>query len=153
MAEESRGLRVGLQVLLGIVIIVLGYVLFQSITKPYEAIEHQRELTRATRERMADVRTAMVRYERVHSRYPLTLDSLVQFVKTDSLIAVKEDSVFGHDIVPDSLPYSPRTGRMFELSVNDTARVKTYLLKDPDSDDQIGTIEADVTRLNAASWE
>jgi hypothetical protein len=42
---------------------------------------------------------------------------------------------------------------MFELTVNDTARVKTYLLKDPDSDDQIGTVEPDVTRLNAASWE
>jgi hypothetical protein len=153
MALESRGLRVGLQVFLAIVIIVLGYVLFQSITKPYEAIEQQRELTAATRDRMADVRTAMIRYQRVNNRFPLTLDSLVRFVKTDSLISAREDSVFGRDIVPDSLPYSPRTGRMFELTVNDTARVKTYLLKDPDSDDQIGTVEPDVTRLNAASWE
>lgn len=153
MALESRSLRVGLQIGLAVVILVLAYVLYQSITAPYQAIERQREITEQTRERMADVRTAMIRYERVNDRYPLTLDSLVQFVKTDSLIAVRGDSVFGHDVQPDSLPYSPRTGRMFELSVNDTARVKTYLLEDPDSDDRIGTLEPDVTRLNAASWE
>src|SRR5690606_7571302 len=106
-----------------------------------------------TRDRMSNVRAAMIHYERIHNRYPLTLDSLVQFVKTDSLLAIKADSVFGDEVNPDSLPYSPRTGQMFELAVNDTARVKTYLFKDPDTDDQIGTIAPDVTRLNAASRE
>lgn len=153
MALESRGLRVGLQIVLAIVIVVLGYVLYESITEPYQVIERQREVTERTRERMSNIRTAMIHYERQNERYPLTLDSLVNFVKTDSLLSIRRDSVFGASVVPDSLPYSPRTGRMFELAVNDTARVKTYLLEDPDSDDRIGTLEPDVTRLNAASWE
>ena len=54
---------------------------------------------------------------------------------------------------PDSLIYSPRSGEEFRYAVNDTARVKTYLLEDPASDDYIGTLEPDITRLNAASWE
>ena len=153
MALESRGLRAGLQIVLGIVIVVLAFVLYESITAPYEAIERRQELTERTRDRMSHVRAAMIHYERVNDRYPLTLDSLVRFVKTDSLLSIRSDSVFGATVNPDSLPYSPRTGEMFELAVNDTARVKTYLLKDPNSDDQIGTLAPDVTRLNAASWE
>ena len=53
----------------------------------------------------------------------------------------------------DSLKFSPRTGKMWTYTANDTARVKTYLLEDPDSDDRIGTLLADITLLNAASWE
>ena len=153
MAAGSRGTRLGLQIVLGIVIVVLSYILYESLTKPYAAVERQGELTERVRERMTDIRTAMIQYEREHDRYPLTLDSLVTYVKTDSLMQAQRDSVFGRAINPDSLIYSPRTGEMFHLSVNDTARVKTYLLQDPNSDDYIGTLEPDVTRLNAASWE
>ena len=153
MASNSRGVQLALQVVLGLVIIALIYWLYVSITKPYEAIERQQELTEQTRARMLDVRAAMIRYEEINDRYVTTLDSLVEFVRTDSLYSVAGDSIFGEGFAPDSLPFSPRTGNRFLLSVNDTSRVMTYLLKDPDSDDQIGTLEADVTRLNAASWE
>ena len=153
MASSGQGIRVALQVVLAIVIVGLAYWLYVSITEPYKVIEREEAMTELTRSRMDDVRKAMVRYEQQNSRYPSTLDSLVQFVKEDSLYRIAGDSIFGQGFVPDSLPYSPRTGRRFELAINDTARVKTYLLKDPDTDDLIGTVEADVTRLNAASWE
>lgn len=153
MALEKRGVRIAVQVVLAVAIAVLAYILYQSITEPYAIIERQRALTEQTRERMAHVRTAMVRYERVNERFPTTLDSLVMFVKEDSLMQLKADSVFGAEVVPDSLPFSPRTGKRFDLTVNDTSRVKIYLLEDPDSDDHIGAVQPDITRLNAASWE
>ncbi len=153
MASSGRGLRIGIQILLAIVIAGLGYWLYLSITEPYKAIEREQELTRITRLRMDDIRAAMIRYEVVNSRYPSTLDSLITFVKEDSLFQANPDSVFGPGFNPDSLAFSPRSGRQFELAVNDTARVKTYLLEDPDSDDYIGTLESDVTRINTASWE
>lgn len=153
MALENRGLRVGLQILLAIAIVVLAWVLYQSITAPYQVIERQRELTVATRTRMDHIRRAMTRYERVHGRFPTSLDSLVLFVHQDTLLSYGMESEFGERIEPDSLPYSPRTGRRFELEVNDTSRVNIYLLRDPDTDDQIGSLLPDVTRLNAASWE
>ena len=153
MASNSHGVQVAIQVVLGLVIVALIYWLYVSITEPYEAIERQQELTDQTRARMLDVRAAMIRYEELNERYVTSLDSLVEFVQMDSLYAVAADSIFGEGFVADSLPFSPRTGKRFLLSVNDTSRVMTYLLKDPDSDDQIGTLQADVTRLNAASWD
>ena len=152
MASSGQGLRIGIQILLGIIIVVLCYFLYVSITEPYKLVERQEEFTRLTRERMSNIRQAMTRYESEYGRYPTSLDSLVMFVQ-DSLEQAQVDSIFGASFVPDSLPYSPRTGKRFELAVNDTARVPTYLLEDPDSDDFIGTLEPDITRVNAASWE
>ena len=153
MALNSHGVQVGIQVVLALVIVALVYWLYVSITKPYEAIERQQELTQMTRARMGSVRAAMIRYEELNNRYVTSLDSLVAFVRTDSLYRSAGDSIFWPGFVPDSLVHSPRTGKTFVLSVNDTSRVKTYLLEDPDSEDRIGTLEPDITKLNAASWE
>lgn len=153
MASSSQGLRIGIQVVLALIIVALSYWLYVSITEPYQVILREEALTEQTRQRMDQIRQAMIRYEADSARYPLTLDTLVMYVKQDSAIQADSEELFGPNFNPDSLPFSPRTGNRFELSVNDTARVKTYLLEDPDSEDYIGTTEPDVTQLNAASWE
>ena len=158
MASNSRNTaRSFLQVFLALVIAGLAYYLYHSITAPYERVERQRELTEMTRERMTQIRTAMVRHNEVKDGYPSSLDSLVEFVKTDSVLVNARDSVFelqqGEEFDPDSLPYSPRTGNKFILAVNDTLQTPTYVLKDPDSRDSIGTTAPDITDLNAASWQ
>jgi len=153
MALNSHGVQVGIQIVLGIVIVALAYWLYVSITEPYKLIERQEEVTRQTRDKMGDIRAAMIRYEELNDRYVTSLDSLVEFVKNDSLYQAAGDSIFGPDFVADSLIYSPRTGKKFVLSVNDTANVMTYRLEDPDTGDYIGTLEPDITKLNAASWE
>lgn len=146
-------MRIAIQVVLAIVIVGLAYWLYVSITEPWKVVERQEALTERTRERMDEIRTALIRYETEAGRFPGTLDSLQMWVQTDSALQVERDSVFGEEFNPDSLIYSPRTGRQFEYAVNDTARVNIYRLKDPDSDDVIGTLEPDPTQLNAASWE
>ena len=153
MALGNQGLRIGIQVLLGIVILALGYFLYQSITAPWQAIEREREITEETRERMDKVRLALIRHERVEDRFPGTLDSLMIWVRQDSLILADPDQFFEGSLNLDSLIYSPRTGSKFVYALNDTGRVKIYLLKDPDTEDQIGSETPDVTQLNAASWE
>ncbi len=153
MAFSSRALQLTIQAILGIVIVGLAFLLYDSITTPYEEVERRREVTEMTRARMNDVRQSLILYERANGRYVTSLDSLVMWFRTDSTMAASIDSLFGAGFDLDSLPYSPRTGNMFELAVNDTSRTHTYLLSDPDSGDFIGTLEADVTRLNAASWE
>lgn len=146
-------MRIAIQIVLGIVIVALAYWLYVSITEPWAVVERQEELIERTRERMEDVRTALIRYEERQGRFPGTLDSLQTWVETDSIIQAHADSLFGPDFDPDSLLYSPRTGSRFDYAVNDTARVMMYRLRDPDSDDEIGTLEPDPTQLNAASWE
>ena len=153
MASSSQGIRIGIQIVLAIVIIGLGYWLYVSITAPWAVVERQQELTERTRARMDNVRAALIRYEERQDRFPATLDSLQMWVQTDSVIRAHADSLFGRGFEADSLIYSPRTGKMFEYAVNDTARVMMYRLKDPDSPDVIGTLEPDPTELNAASWE
>jgi type II secretory pathway pseudopilin PulG len=153
MASGARKIQSGIQVVLAIAIIGLCYVLYVSIVEPYAKVERAKEVTQMTRARMDLVRNAMITYERQNGRYVTTLDSLVVWLKTDSFVSTRIDSIFGGPIMLDSLAYSPRTGNMFELQVNDTSDVNIYLLRDPDSRDSIGSLLGDLTLLNAASWE
>ncbi len=152
MATRGQITRIVLQIVLGVVIVILAYYLYLSITEPYKAVKREQELTRLTRDRMSDIRTALIRYELLYDHYPPTLDSLVAWIRQDSFMMAKADSIFGPGFNLDSLIYSPRDGK-FEYVVNDTGRVEIYYLKDPASDDYIGSLEPDVTKLNAASWE
>jgi len=150
---SRRVVQTALQAVLAIAIIGLTYFLYVSITAPYEAVERQKEVTEMTRARMNDVRTAMIEYQRANGRYVSTIDSLIMWMNTDSTMIASADSLFGMGFSADSLAFSPRTGSRFELAVNDTSRVSTYLIDDPDSDDHIGTLSGSLTELNASSWE
>lgn len=153
MASTRSRIQAVLQLVLGIVIIYLVYLLYISITEPYEAVERRKAMTEMTRSRMDQVRTAMIFYQRENGRFVSSLDSLQMWVREDSVLSVAGDSIFGAGFVIDSLIFSPRTGTMFELAINDSSRTHIYLLSDPDSDDTIGSLRGDITRLNAASWE
>lgn len=158
MASNSgETVRKVVQVVLAIVIAGLAYYLYYSITEPYERIERQRELTELTRQRMMDIRAGMIRHKEVRDSFPDSLGQLKQFIQEDSLTWAARDSIFetaAQDVEfnIDSLFYSPRTGNRFVLVVNDTLPTPTYVLRDPDSEDSIGTSGSDVTRINAPSW-
>ncbi|MEM1269686.1 MAG: hypothetical protein AAF752_12430 [Bacteroidota bacterium] len=156
MASTSRSAGVlAAQVVLGLAIVGLAYFLYVSITEPYQVVREAERMEQLTRERMDDVRTILRAYYEENDRFPSTLDSLVVYAKTDPAYRSMADSLFQGDPVPsaDSLATSPRTGKRFEYSVNDTSRVSIYLLKDPDSEDAIGSELPDVTQLHAANWE
>lgn len=153
MPSRSRGVRAGIQLLLVLIIAGLSYWLYRSLTGPYRAMERERAATERTRRRMALIRTEMVRYEAARGRYPSTLDSLVHFIRQDSSGRAERGDTGAGAFPMDSLPFSPRTGKPFLLLVHDTQGVRTYLLKDPDSNDQIGTLSPDAARVNTASWE
>jgi hypothetical protein len=153
MATRSAQIRIGIQVVLGLMIIGLSYYLYYSITEPFDRIERQEQITEETRSRMSSIRTAIIDYERDSTSFPDSLGVLRLHMQNDSILINAQDSVFGGPVNLDSLFFSPRTGKPFEYTVNDTGRVETYLLKDPDSEDQIGTLEPDPTKTHAASWE
>ncbi len=153
-------MRTAIQIILGVVVIGLVYVLYHTIVDPwkdFQAIQHQTEMTRA---RMDHVRTALSTYRDGHEDYPASLDLLVPFVKTDSTLRSRDlAAVFpvpgGGTFVADSLPFSPRTGARFEYEIvhDDTSGVSIYYLKDPDSDDVIGSQTVNPALRNVASWE
>lgn len=149
----NQNVKVAIQALMAVLIVVLGIWLYRSITGPWEAIERQEAMTQLTRQQMIHVRTALTRYERQEDRFPASLDSLVLWLHSDSVISADPLSIFDSDVTLDSIFYSPRSGNAFEYTVNDTGRVSIYLLRDPDSGDEIGSLIPDITLLNAASWE
>lgn len=150
---SRQSIRTGIQVVLAIIIVILGYVLYESITGPYAEIQYEEQMTELTRERMSNVRTALLQFRQANDSFPDSLDVLDEFLRGDSAIQANQDSIFGGALNIDSLFFSPRSGNRFAYTVNDTGAVETYLLEDPDSDDQIGTLSGDVTQTNAASWE
>lgn len=149
-----------LSLVLGIVIVVLGYYLYHSIVDPYEEVIEREQMTEQVRHKMGLVRDALVQYEQDKDEFPPTeggLDTLVSYLKSDSAMVADGDSLFApmnqnESYNPDSLVYSPRPPHnKFEYALNDTLRPSIYLLEDPDSDDKIGSLE-NTTDLNATNW-
>lgn len=155
MDIDNRNKIIG--IVLWVVIAGLGYVLFHSIYTPYQQIVEQRKETELVRDRMEAIRDALIQYQRVNESFPATLDELVTYLKSDSLMIAKGDSLYGR---PAGFPYNPdqftftlrATGSRFEYTRNDTLRPQIYLLADPDSGDKIGSLER-TTLLNAANWD
>ncbi len=149
-----------LSIVFGIIILVLGYFLYHAIVDPYQEVIEQERMTERVRHRMSNVRDALVQYKNRRDGFPPSdggLDSLVQFLKSDSLMVARGDSLFQPmppgSYNPDSLIFSPRPPhKRFTYTLNDTLRPEIYLLEDPDSDDRIGSLEQ-TTMLNAGSWE
>ncbi len=145
-----------ISIFLSIVIIGLSYVLYDSIVTPYKARLTEIETTAMVRERMQSIRDALIAYQREKGKYPPSLDSIQVFLDTNPKMLAIRDSVFISTLNPvfDSATFllSPRTNNRFEYTLNDTLRPMIYLLKDPDSDDLIGSLER-TTRLNAPSWD
>ncbi|MDZ7808328.1 MAG: hypothetical protein U5K71_14620 [Gracilimonas sp.] len=147
-----------LTIVLGIIILGLTYWLYDSLVTPYEEVRERQALTEKVRQRLVDTKDALIQYESTYDTFPPTeggLDSLVKFLKTDSLMIAMGDSLFGSTFDtfnPDSLVYSPRPPYpKFEYALNDTLRPQIYLLTDPGSDDTIGSLER-TTMRNAPNW-
>ena len=113
--------------------------------------------TDIARERMSDVRTALISYRDSLGVYPSSLDSLVFFARNDSVFAAQagaeEDRLRPPSV--DSLRFATRSGApyLYEV-VEDTSGVQIYWLADPDMEaDSIGSRDPNPALRNAASWE
>ncbi len=147
-----------LTLVLGVLIIILSYTLYRSLTDPYKVVLEQQAITNEVRHRMELVRDALVLYNSRKGDFPPTeggLDTLVSFLKTDELMVQKADSLLAF-LPPavysaDALILSPRSSQRFIYTLNDSLRPNIYQLQDPDSDDKIGDLER-TTLLNAPNW-
>ena len=146
-------------IVLAVIIAVLGWYLYRSLVEPYQAVLEERAMVERERHRMEVVRDVLVQYKNRRGEFPPTdggLDSLVAFLKTDSLMIERGDSLFTfmepNTYNPDSVIYSPRPPHpRFEYTLNDTIRPELYLLENPQSEDAIGSLDR-TTMLNAPNW-
>lgn len=87
-----------LQLVLLVAIIGVGYWLYDIINSPVEFQNEVKVRSTAVVERIKDIRTAQRAYKRVHGKYTGSFDTLINFIKNDSmefLIAMgsEDDSV------------------------------------------------------------
>ncbi|MEM1116237.1 MAG: hypothetical protein AAF845_19805 [Bacteroidota bacterium] len=153
----TSGGELGLRTVLALAILgLVGLLYFVTVVPAQKAAAAERQ-TDLTRERMADIRTALIAYRDSLDTYPSTLDSLVLFARTDSAflaeVAIQEERL--RDVNLDSLGVSPRTGNAFLYEVvSDTTGVEIYWVADPDVEgDSIGARDPNPALRNAASWE
>ena len=124
-----------IQVLLSVAILVLGYLLVDSIRQPIRFQQEQRTRYNRTIDRLKDIRTSQLAYRSVYGEFTGSFDTLIDFVKNDSFRIVMaigfedddadaaseeiirdtirvsvRDSIFPAGYPVDSLRYVPYTG-------------------------------------------
>ena len=148
-----------LSAVFGITIMLLSWLLYDSIVTPYKVVEEQKAETERVRTRMLTLKDAIVNYEARYGHFPPTdggLDSVVTYLSTDSLMISMGDSLFRQmpplQYSPESMVVSPRdTSLRFLYTRNDTIRPPLYLLEDPMTDDAVGSLSR-TTMRNAPNW-
>ncbi len=153
----ASGGELGIRALLALIIIALvGVLLYVTVVPAQRAAAAERE-TEMARERMSDVRTALIVYRDSMQAYPSTLDSLVLFSRGDGAFLTEAMAQEGRVAPPvvDSLPFSSRDGQRFRYQVvEDTTGYSIYWLADPSMEsDSIGSRDPNPALRNAASWE
>ncbi len=104
-----------IQVLLSVAILVLGYLLVESINQPIRFQQEQRTRYNRTIDRLKDIRTAQLAYRSVYGEFTGSFDTLIDFVKHDSFrivmaIGFEDDDaeVASEQIIRDTIRVSVR---------------------------------------------
>ncbi len=77
------------QILLAIAIVVLAFLAYQSIMKPIEFGKIQKQRYDRITQQLKDIRKAQGAYKDVNGKYTGSFDTLINFIKTDSLPLIK----------------------------------------------------------------
>ncbi|WP_321296559.1 hypothetical protein [Marinifilum fragile] len=79
------------QILLAIAIVALAYLSYQSINKPLEFGKIKKQRYDRIIDQLKDIRKAQVAYKDVNGKYTGSFDTLINFIKTDSMPLVKSE--------------------------------------------------------------
>ncbi|MCY1634069.1 hypothetical protein [Marinifilum sp. D737] len=79
------------QILLAIAIVALAYLSYQSINKPLEYGKIKKQRYDKIINQLKDIRKAQVAYKDVNGKYTGSFDTLISFIKTDSMPLVKSE--------------------------------------------------------------
>ncbi len=86
-------MRTALQIILAIIILVLSYLLYESIMKPIRFNRDRDIRVKAAIEKLKDIRELQVAYKSVYGKYTGSFDTLIWFYKSDSLVSEGKELV------------------------------------------------------------
>jgi len=106
----NKGIRLGINIVLLLVVVFMGFKLYQRITKPIKFQTKFEERSDIVKEKMMLIRSAELAYLDTYEKYVGDFDTLIDFIKNDSLKFVKS---FG--VVPDSIFVKAKSRKEAEL--------------------------------------
>lgn len=95
-----------IQIVLMLAIVILGYLVWDSIQSPIRFNREVKVREDATIDKLKDIRTIEVAYKDIYNKFTGSFDTLINFVKHDSFSVVKKDYLPGWD--PDT--YTEKEG-------------------------------------------
>lgn len=152
----TSGSEKAIRALLALAIIGLLVWLYFVTVVPAQKAEAANREAALSRQRMSDIRTALITFRDNTQRYPTSLDSLAAFAATDSLFQAR--AAEGERKAPfsaDSMLVTPTSGKryLYELT-KDSTGLELYWLGSPDLvGDSVGARDPNPAYRNAASWE
>ena len=78
-----------IQIILAGIIIFLGYQCYQSIIVPQKFTEIKKQRYDRVSQRLKDIRTAQDAYKSIYGTYTSSFDTLINFIKYDSVKVVR----------------------------------------------------------------
>lgn len=107
----NRGIKIGINVGLLLVAVFLGYMLYKSIMKPITFKKEFEERSLLVQQKMLLIRNAEIAYLDTYDKYMGDFDTLINFIKNDSLKVVKS-----YGVVPDSIYLKSKSRQEAELT-------------------------------------
>ena len=114
-------MNVVVRILLIAAIVVLGYLLVDSILNPIRFNKEKDRREEAIKERLIDIRTAQVAFKSKYGRYTGSFDTLINFVKTDSFPLIYKEGAITDEQIEEWGARAEREALRRGLIVRDTS--------------------------------
>ncbi|MGM0666330.1 MAG: hypothetical protein ACQETA_03320 [Bacteroidota bacterium] len=114
-------MNVVVRILLIAAIVVLGYLLVDSILNPIRFNQEKDRREEAIKERLIDIRTAQVAFKSKYGRYTGSFDTLINFVKTDSFPLIYKEGAITDEWIEEWGTRAEREALRRGLIVRDTS--------------------------------
>ena len=139
--------RIIIQIVLVLVIIVLAYLVYQSVNKPLQFNAQKDKREALVIQDLKDIRAGQLLYKKMHDMYAKDFDTLLMFLREGEIPIVKKvpdpedttftktindtigyiivaDSLYGHraHFELDSLPWIPGAGVMYALDAGEVEK-------------------------------
>ncbi len=105
-----------IQILFVLIIIVLGYLIVESIMEPIRFNQEVEVREQATIDRLIDIREAQKAYKDVYKKYTSSFDTLISFVDTGNFTVVKADGDIPEEWL-DELGFDKARGKALKEGV------------------------------------
>ncbi|HDZ42267.1 MAG TPA: hypothetical protein ENH59_11405 [Bacteroidetes bacterium] len=114
-------MNVVVRILLIAAIVVLGYLLVDSIMNPIRFNKERDRREEAIKERLINIRTAQVAFKSKYGRYTGSFDTLINFVKTDSFPLIYKEGAVTDEMIEEWGTRAEREALRRGLIVRDTS--------------------------------